>query len=234
MPILDVWELQLNIDQVLRAQGANPEEIRLRRPDLVNTIEKAISIGKHFLHPQVLYGKYHVVNFTHERLELDTGNLKPGNHFLSGKLISQQLAQAKEILILCCTIGAELDDHVASLFKIDPGLAIALDGVGSAAVETLAIQACNHFENQVKMDGLTTTIPINPGMIGWPVNQGQPQIFSLLDCEEIQVTITDSWMMVPMKSLSMVLGIGDNLISGGTPCEYCSLKVICKYQNHYA
>ena len=234
MPILDAWDLQLNIDQVLRAQGANPDDIRSRRSDLVNTIEKAISIGKHFLHPRVLYEKYPVVNFVHDRLELDSRNLKIGTHFLAGKLISQHLARAQEILVICCTIGGELEDHVGSLFKIDPGLAIALDGVGSAAVETLAIQACNHFENQVKNNGLTTTLPLNPGMIGWPVDQGQPQIFSLLDCEEIQVTITDSWMMFPMKSLSMVLGIGDNLTTDGIPCEYCSLKGTCRYQNHYA
>jgi hypothetical protein len=76
MPILDAWDLQLNIDQVLRAQGANPDDIRSRRSDLVNTIEKAISIGKHFLHPRVLYEKYPVVNFVHDRLELDYRNLK--------------------------------------------------------------------------------------------------------------------------------------------------------------
>ena len=234
MPILEVWDLQLNVDQVLRAQGANPGDIRLRRPDLVKINEKAISIGKHFVHPQVLYRKFPVVSFIHERLELDTCNLKPGKHFLSGKLVSQHLAHAQEILVMICTIGGELEDHIASLFKIDPGLAIALDGVGSAAVEDLAIQACNYFENQVKNDGLTTSLPLNPGMLGWPVDQGQPQIFSLVDCEEIQVTITDSWMMVPVKSLSMVLGIGDNLTTDGIPCEYCSLKGTCRYQNHYA
>jgi hypothetical protein len=234
MPILDMWDLQLNIDQVLRAQGANPDNIRLRRPDLMKINEKAISIGKYFLHPRVLYRKYPVVNFIHERLEIDTGNTKPGKHILSGMLISQHLAHAQEILVMICTIGGELEDHIASLFKIDPGLAIALDGVGSAAVEELAIQACNYFENQVKNDGMTTSLPLNPGMIGWSVEQGQPQIFSLVDCEEIQVTITDSWMMIPMKSLSMVLGIGENLTTNGTPCGYCSLKGICKYQNHYA
>jgi hypothetical protein len=234
MPILDVWDLQLNIDQVLRAQGAIPDEIRSRRPDLVKLNEKAISIGKHFLHPMVLYEKFQVVNFIHDRLELYSRNSKSGTHYLTGKLISQHLARAQEILVICCTIGGELEDHVGSVFKIDPGLAVALDGVASAAVETLAIHVCNHFANQVKNAGLTTTLPLNPGMIGWPVDQGQLQIFSLLDCDEIQVSITDSWMMVPMKSLTMVLGIGENLTTKETPCEYCSLKGICKYQNHYA
>jgi len=40
-------------------------------------------------------------------------------------------------------------------------------------------------------------MPLNPGMIGWSVDIGQPEIFSLLDCEEIDVSLTDSYMMVP-------------------------------------
>jgi hypothetical protein len=58
-------------------------------------------------------------------------------------------------------------------------IALALDGVGSAAVEMLAIQACNYFEEKAKIDGLFTSMPLNPGMVGWPVDMGQPQIFSL-------------------------------------------------------
>ena len=77
-------------------------------------------------------------------------------------------------------------------------------------------------------------MPLNPGMVGWPLDIGQQQIFSLLDGEEINVSLTDSWMMVPNKSLSLVMGIGPNVSAYETSCEYCSLKGICKYQNHYA
>jgi hypothetical protein len=71
-------------------------------------------------------------------------------------------------------------------------------------------------------------------MVGWPVDQGQPQIFTLLDCEAIQVTLNESCMMTPNKSLSMVLGVGMDVSAVGTSCDYCSLKGVCKYQNHYA
>jgi hypothetical protein len=135
---------------------------------------------------------------------------------------------------MVCTIGSLLDEMVSSLFKVDPSLAVAMDGVGSAAVESLAIQACNYFENQVKDEGLNTTMPLNPGMVGWPVEQGQPEIFTLLDSEEILVTLNESCMMSPNKSLSMVLGVGKDVSPVGSSCDYCSLKGVCKYQNHYA
>jgi hypothetical protein len=106
--------------------------------------------------------------------------------------------------------------------------------VGSTAVEMLAIQACNYFEDKAKIDGLFPSMPLNPGMVGWPVDLGQPQIFSLLDSEEIQVSLTESWMMVPNKSLSQVIGVGTHVSNHGSSCEFCSLKGVCKYQNHYA
>jgi hypothetical protein len=81
---------------------------------------------------------------------------------------------------------------------------------------------------------LKTSMPLNPGMVGWPVEKGQPEIFLLLDSEQIQVSLTDSCMMTPNKSLSIVIGLGSKVTSVGSSCDYCTLKGICKYQNHYA
>jgi hypothetical protein len=234
MPILDQWEIQLTTDQVLRAQGSDPDVIRSRKPRLVKSTEDAIVRGQPLLQPRVLFEKYQVKQLAHERLELISPNADHGKYYLSGALIAQQLARTQSIIVMVCTFGSNLEEAVSNLFIFDPLIALALDGVGSAAVELLAIQACNYFENQLKNEGLNTTIPINPGMVGWPVDIGQPQIFSLLNSDEIHVSLTDSCMMVPNKSLSLVIGIGTDVSVLGTVCDYCSLKYICKYQNHHA
>ena len=234
MPILDKWEISLTTDQVLRAQGAEPEAIRLRRPSLIDSTEEAIAKANYLLHPLVLFEKYAIKDLVHARLELISDASNQGKTYISGQLIAQQLARAKEIIVMLCTIGSEIDETVSGLFKIDPMAGLALDGVGSAAVENLAIQACNYFEARAKDEDLKTTMPLNPGMLGWPLDQGQPQVFSLLDSEQIQVSLTESCMMMPSKSLSLVLGVGDNVTAIGSSCDYCSLKGVCKYQNHYA
>ncbi len=234
MPILDQWEITLTVDDVLRAQGADPAAIRSRRPSLIKITEQAIHKGKYLLKPLVLYETYPVKSFIHQRLELVPSPANPGNAQLSGALIAQHLAGAQRVIVMLCTIGNELDETVSSVFMSDPVGAIALDGMGSAAVENLAIQACNYFEARASDDGQNTSMPLNPGMIGWPVEQGQLQIFTLLDSEQIHVSLTESCMMLPNKSLSMVLGVGKELSSLGTSCDYCSLKGVCKYQNHYA
>ena len=140
MPILDHWELQLTTDQVLRAQGADPEIILARQPNLVKTTQEAITWGQSLLQPTVLYEKYVVSGLTHERLDLVPHDSDHGKYSLSGPLIAQHMARANEIMVMLCTIGSGLDDSVSSLFNIDPMLALALDGVGSAAVEMLTIK----------------------------------------------------------------------------------------------
>jgi hypothetical protein len=234
MPILNKWSFNLTTDEVLRSQGADPEALKLRRPSLVKITEDAIAKGIPLLQPKVLYEKYSVTGLVHERLELENNSSYSKKPHLSGQLIAQHLPRSQEIIIIVCTIGNLLDETVSSLFKVDPSMAVAIDGVGSAAVESLAIQACNYFEDQARAEGLNTTMPLNPGMVGWPVEQGQPEIFTLLDSESIQVTLTDSCMMTPNKSLSMVLGVGKDVSPVGSHCDYCSMKGICKYQNHYA
>lgn len=234
MPVLDNWSLQLTIDQVLRAQGADPEAIRLRRPALVRTTEEALVKAQYLLRPKVLYQTYPVRQFVHERLELASPTTTQRNYSLSGQLIAQHLAKAESVVIMICTIGSELDSAVSSLFNQNPVAAVALDGVGSAAVETLSILASNYFEGMIRNEGLQTSMPLNPGMIGWTLETGQTQIFSLLDSDEVGVTLTDSFMMSPNKSLSIVLGIGKDVTATGSACTYCSLNGVCRYKEHYA
>ncbi len=234
MTIIDKWYLRLTTDQVLRAQGADPVMIQSRRPALIRSTEEAMILGRQLIHPKVLFRIYEVKRFTHERIELSDPAINLGKQIISGTLISQHLARADKVIVILCTVGGDLDNVVSSLFATNPTLAVALDGVGSAAVELLAVQACNYFESLAKDDGLNTSLPLNPGMLGWPVEVGQPQIFSLLDSEEIDVTITESCMMIPNKSLSMLIGIGRELLTNGSTCDYCSLLGKCKYQNHYA
>jgi len=108
---------------------------------------------------------------------------------------------------------------------------LALDGVGSAAVEALATAACRHFAAEAAAEGMRTTVPLNPGMVGWPVPEGQAQIFAILDGSEIGVTLTADHLMMPIKSLSMVIGVGLQVDTQGRPCDFCTMAEVCRYRS---
>jgi hypothetical protein len=227
MPIWDTQKLDFDVDAVLRGQGAEPLAIRQRSPRLVELAERALAEADSLLEPRTLYLELDVEKLRHERLVLEGGGT------LSGNLIAEHLGPAKQVIIILCTIGEALEAHAARVSQDDIVYGLALDGVGSAAVEALANAACKHFEDQAMELGYQSSIPISPGMVGWPVDEGQPEIFEILKPDQVNVRLTEYGLMMPRKSLTMVLGLGKTMKTGGRTCDYCAMRETCRYQDHY-
>jgi hypothetical protein len=227
MPILRDWNLALDADKVLWGQGADPAVIRARRPKLVAEAEAVIEEGRPLLAPVVLYRRMAVVGLRHERLLLAGGGV------LLGRLIADHLAAASEVVVAVCTVGDGLSQPISERFQTNPVKALALEGLAASAAEALAEAACRRFEEIALAEGLKASIPLNPGMIGWPLEEGQAQIFGLLDASEIGVTLGPGSIMQPLKSLSLVIGLGRDLDRTGQSCDFCSMRETCRYKDHY-
>ncbi|MCX6078083.1 MAG: hypothetical protein NTW32_00990 [Chloroflexi bacterium] len=218
--------LKIDADMVLRGQGADPAVIRQRRPRLVDIAEQVIVEGMRLIEPLVVYLTLPVEKISHERFML------AGNVQLKGALLAEHLAPAQQIALMVCTLGPALESRVTELMHADPAYAFALDGFGSVAAEALGLAICSELEAENQASGLFTSIPVSPGMIGWSVGEGQPQIFSALDAAQIGVSLNESAQMYPHKSVSMMLGISPTPFSAGRTCDFCNMRETCRYQNH--
>lgn len=228
MPILLDLPLSLDPDRILRAQGANPEVVCARSPKLFELAQRALDLGAPLLEPVVAYREFKIKSMQHERLILSDGGS------LAGKTIMRLLAPAKRAVVMVCTVGLQVENLAHALLPGDPGLGMALDGLGTAAVEALTVAACSHFSTLAAAQGLQTTLPLSPGMEGWPTEAGQKQIFRLVPPEEAGIELTSAGMMSPQKSLSLVLGIGEELEEPGRVCDYCAQRLTCRHQDTYA
>jgi hypothetical protein len=193
----------------------------------VKLAEKAMQESFSLLHPKVVYQEFLIEGVLHEDLLLQGGNK------IQSRLLAQHLAAANRVIVMLATIGDKLEQQVSKVWDSDMIYALALDGAGSAAVEALANAACQYFEEQAVNDGLQVSIPFSPGMVDWSVADGQPQIFSLLVDARANVQLTSSCLMIPRKSLTMVMGIGEDLKSSGRSCDFCMMRGTCRYQSHY-
>lgn len=227
MPIITPTNLELTVDDVLRGQGANPEIIRQRNPRFVQVAEQALQIGLSAMTPQILYEYRNVETLRHENLILE------GGQKLTGRLISQHLKKAEKVVFILVSLGTQLDELVSAKMTSEPVLGIALDGFGSAAAEQFANATCAEFEALAIQEGLQASIPLSPGMVNWDVHIGQPEIFQVLDASEIGVSLTYTGLMLPRKSLSMIVGYGKEMSIQGSTCDYCAMKGTCNYQVHY-
>jgi hypothetical protein len=175
----------------------------------------------------------------HERVYLGIPGVSSKNSYLSSALLARQLGGAEQVTIAVCTIGEAVETIAGELMNEDLIKGLALDAVGSAAVEALGNAVCAHFENQAVDEGLQATLPLSPGMIEWPVSEGQPQIFQALESEqkkfpEFQIQLSPSYVMLPRKSVSFVMGFGVQVNRQGRTCDFCAMKETCRYQQHYA
>jgi hypothetical protein len=224
MQILSDWSLDLDIDLVLRWQGVEPSRAKQRNSPLLQIADEALQLGRSLIKPVALVQTLPVEAIRHERLSL------AGGGSLSGPAIAQFLAGAQEVVVVICTIGDQIELLISEAMKSEPALGMSLDGLANGAVENLGTEVCRYFERIAAQRGWQCGLPVSPGMDGWPLAQAQKQLFNLLDSSLVGVLLTDSAVMVPVKSASMILGLGPEVSVQGGPCDFCNLRETCRYR----
>ncbi len=109
---------------------------------------------------------------------------------------------AEKVALCLCTIGKKLENASAALMQSNEMLkGFILDAFGSEAAEEAAIQADRIIARKARDLGLWPSKRFSPGYGIWDIRE-QTTIFSALPAERIGVHLTDTFMMVPRKSVS--------------------------------
>lgn len=229
MPINRNFTIHLELDSVLQAQGIKDySRLRPVMKETINELLDQVSEGE-LLHPAVAYETLPIADITDDELTL-SGNAA----VLHGSLFQRLIPDAREIAAIVCTIGPELEQESARYFAEGKSLhGLLLDGIGSAAVGVLGSLACRHIERETHGRGFQAGSPISPGSPEFPVTE-QRQLFQIAPAHEIGVTLSDSALMVPRKSLSMIIGIGHGMKTWAhsESCDHCTLSQTCAYRFH--
>jgi hypothetical protein len=125
--------------------------------------------------------------------------------------------QASENLALfAVTIGQEICSEIRRLFRTnDFALGSMLDSAASEgteltarAVEKLYLRHLKDFGFQIKGTGV---LRFSPGYCGWHIS-AQKKLFDALHPSEIGITLNESHLMQPLKSISGVIISGEKNI----------------------
>ncbi len=215
------WQLSITVDMVLRGQGGDPNNVRQRQPRLVALAEKAIAEGTPWLRPQIAFSILDVLDPKPGRVILSNGTE------LRGFGIARKLTCAASVIAAVATLGSELERQIQGATQDQPTFALSLDGFGTAAVRALTT---GHFFAQKAGGPLATTAPLYPGIRGWELAPAQTQLFSLVDASAIGVTLNSSFLMIPSKSVAMVIGVGTKLQPAAQPCEERGASSTCSHR----
>jgi hypothetical protein len=226
MPVIRDIPLNLKTREILRRQGlGGGAKLRPEIKDLI--LELLASIKKtRLLEPAVAYEYYTVSSMNGSQISLE------GNKAIHGPLIPAIFPEAKELAVLFCTIGPMLEKQVTDYSKSGETMrGMILDGIGSTAVDMLFPEVLGFIAAEVSSRGYEISSPVNPGMPGFPLSE-QWNLLGLVDADEIGVRLTASGVLVPRKSVSMVIGIGPKMTrwTEAEVCARCNLRETCHYK----
>lgn len=125
------------------------------------------------------------------------------------KLLKRHLKGCDRIVLFAATIGIEIDRLIAKYSRFSPAKALMLQAIGAERIESL----CNAFNDKITSNyscaGKKTVSRLSPGY-GDIALEMQRDIFAVLDCSrKIGLSLNDSLLMSPSKSVTAIIGIGE-------------------------
>ncbi len=161
--------------------------------------------------------------------ERHDGLLISGTFFKTHTIVASQLKDAEEAALFACTIGPGMEAWSGRLFREgDAVMGHIADAIASTAVENATDALHGSISATMLEHGLKTTNRYSPGYCGWPVAE-QRLLFSLLPEGFCGITLTESALMVPIKSVSGIIGIGAAVNREDYLCDRCGRKD-CTYR----
>ena len=119
--------------------------------------------------------------------------------------------EAREVALAIVTIGRALPDEVNYLMNAGKYVdGIILDAIGSAGAELLADLVNFEIAEEAKKKSLQYSKRYSPGYCKWDLSD-QKMFFKFLPAHEIEVHLTDGYLMVPIKSISFAINIAKNI-----------------------
>ncbi|MBN2514906.1 MAG: hypothetical protein JXC33_02610 [Deltaproteobacteria bacterium] len=138
------------------------------------------------------------------------------------------MKHCKDAVCFIATIGDGVEKEIARLTEEERLFdAYILESMGSMAVENMVDAFFKDMETKYNAQDKGITLRFSPGYCDWSVKE-QKKLFRLIDATRIDVTLTDSCLMHPRKSISGIFGIhpfdGDNPVFQYNPCSDCMKK----------
>jgi hypothetical protein len=146
------------------------------------------------------------------------------------KIITGQLKKSEQAAFFVCTIGDEMEQWSKKLLNEgDPMMSYLIDTIASITVESATNLLHDHIGDEMQKLGLNITNRYSPGYCNWSVAE-QHILFSFFPKNFCGVSLTDSALMIPIKSVSGIIGIGKEVKYREYLCDSCGIKD-CTYRS---
>ena len=168
------------------------------------------------------------VCYSIEEIRREGDSLTIGTITTASDTVHKALLGCERAILFAATVGTPYDRLIAKYSRLSPARALMLQAIGAERIESL----CDSFEAYIREEwGLHLRTRISPGYGDFSLDF-QHAFFTLLDCpRKIGLTLNESLLMSPSKSVTALAGITDDETAcrTGSRCGDCK-QLNCEYR----
>lgn len=228
MPASMNLSVPLSVEDVTRSWGSRAA--RLASPRMLALVAELLKRAKteNWIQPAVSFRVWPIVEQGPGWMELGNGSR------LQARLLSHHLRGASHLALGICTVGAALENRVSEWFALSERLrGVVLDEIGTLVLYRLSDQLETLLQKEAEILRLEASGVLNPGEDGFDLLE-QAKIAQLAGGDRIGVSVTPTGMLIPRKSLSLVMGFGAHMQKWGRGerCARCGARDRCPHRQH--
>ncbi|MGL5677544.1 MAG: vitamin B12 dependent-methionine synthase activation domain-containing protein [Cellulosilyticaceae bacterium] len=131
--------------------------------------------------------------------------------------------------VLATTLGIEADKYIQEAQAKHMGDALFLNACANVMIEQVCDQVEQEMVQQIE-EGKYMTMRFSPGYGDVPMSL-QDQILAVLQAQKrIGLTLSKSGMLLPMKSVTALIGISSKKENRQKTCKTCMMRGHCAYR----
>ncbi len=141
------------------------------------------------------------------------------------KGLANALCDSEEVVLFAATLGIEMDRLLHRYGAISPAKALLFQAIGAERIEAV----CDGFCAELTRLGYYPRRRFSPGYGDFPL-EAQRELLTLLNAsKKIGVSLTDSLLMLPTKSVTALAGLSKTPVDGKGSCATCG-RADCVYR----
>lgn len=164
-------------------------------------------------------------------LEQEDGEtVRFGRLTVKSKSLGKNLRGCDKIVLFGATLGIGVDQLLSRTSKTDMAKTVVLQACAAALLEEYCDECQDRIRQEMESEGRYLRPRFSPGYGDFPI-ECQRDLVRMLDCaKSIGLTLTESCMMAPSKSVTAVIGAGRAAVRCHRQgCESCE-KLDCIYR----
>ncbi len=189
-------------------------------PEIADIVEEQVQNSKKYIDIRCGF-----IRINHGNISVEGSNVHLNESvFYTKNIVSTPLKEMKEAVLFVGTVGHKFDKWSRNTFNDgDPLAGYIIDIIGSEIAESTADWIEDKIVGMAKKENKKCSNRYSPGYCGWNVSE-QHKLFSFFPENFCGISLTESALMKPHKSVSGIIGISESIIRREYTCDVCNIS----------